>query len=102
MIEELAEKRVQFQLQLGKMRRGLWRGLLRALTPAHCLICHAPVQDQPDLCVECWQKMRFLEEPVCDVMGTAFAYDQGEAAFPMRAITTLGDAKLAVEIIDDY
>jgi steroid delta-isomerase len=24
----------------------------------------------------------------------------GEAAFPMRAITTLGDAKLAVEIID--
>ena len=24
----------------------------------------------------------------------------GEAAFPMRAITTMGDAKMAVEIID--
>ena len=46
----------------------VWRGLLQGLTPAHCLVCAAAVQEAASVCVLCWQKLRIVEEPVCDVM----------------------------------
>ncbi len=64
----------------------VWRGLLQGLTPAHCLVCAAAVQEAASVCVLCWQKLRIVEEPVCDVMGTPFAYDQGAGAVSAEAV----------------
>ncbi len=38
------------------------------------------------LCTQCWQKLTCLEDPVCDVLGTPFAYDQGEGALSAAAL----------------
>lgn len=102
--EELAENSGQFQLQLGRWGKAVWHGVLGALTPAHCLVCHAPGLDQPGLCVECWQKLRFLDEPVCDVMGTAFAYDQGEGALSAVALASppVWDRSRSAVVFDDH
>ena len=78
--------------------------MLGALTPAHCLICKAAVQEEPCLCVECWQKMRFLEEPACNVLGTGFAYDQGEGALSAAALANppAWDRSRAAVLFDDH
>jgi ComF family protein len=38
------------------------------------------------LCVTCWQQLDFIDEPVCDALGTPFEYDQGEGALSAEAI----------------
>ena len=65
MSEELAEKPGRFQLPLAGVGRVLWRGFLQGLTPAHCLVCRASVQEASTLCVGCWQKLALVEMPVC-------------------------------------
>ncbi len=45
-----------------------------------------PVTASAALCLECWQKLHFIDEPVCDVLGTPFAYDEGEAAVSPAAL----------------
>lgn len=54
--------------------------------------------------MECWQKMRFLEEPVCNVMGTAFAYDQGEDSLSAAALASppAWDRSRAAVVFDDH
>lgn len=88
MNEDLAENAGLFQrgLLVGAGKT-LWRRFLQALVPARCLACGEPVQDAASVCVTCWQKLKFLDEPVCDVMGTAFAYDQGEGALSAQALS---------------
>ena len=44
------------------------------------------MQEAASVCVECWQKLNILEAPVCEVMGTPFAYDQGEGAISAEAV----------------
>ena len=44
------------------------------------------MQEGASLCVECWQKLVVIEYPVCDVLGTPFAYDQGSGALSAAAI----------------
>ena len=88
MAEELAEKNEI--LQRGFLRgvgKAIWRALLQGLVPARCMTCQAGVQESASVCVECWQKLKLLDEPLCDVMGTAFAYDQGEGALSARALS---------------
>ncbi len=63
-----------------------WEKLVDFLTPPLCLSCQAPVTSGASLCLECWQKLHFVDEPVCDVMGTPFAYDEGEGAVSPAAI----------------
>lgn len=88
MADELAENVRGFQpgvlVNAGKV---IWRAILQGLVPARCLVCHIGVQDAASVCVSCWQKLKLLEEPLCDVMGTAFAYDQGEGALSAQAIS---------------
>ena len=88
MAEELAEKNEI--LQRGFLRgvgKAIWRALLQGLVPARCMTCQAGVQESASVCVECWQKLKLLDEPLCDVMGTAFAYDQGEGALSALALS---------------
>ncbi len=34
----------------------------------------------------CWQKLNFLEDPLCDVLGLPFAYDQGPGSLSAQAL----------------
>lgn len=65
----------------------LWRGFLDLVTPSLCLACAAPVGEPASLCVGCWCRLTLLEEPVCDALGTPFAYDQGEGALSAAALS---------------
>lgn len=57
-----------------------------ALTPPRCLACRQEVEEAGALCIICWSKMAFIAEPVCDVLGTPFAYEQGESAISPAAL----------------
>jgi len=63
-----------------------WWGLVDVLTPSQCLGCGAPVGEPASLCVACWGKLTHLDEPVCDMLGTPFAYDQGPGAVSPAAL----------------
>ena len=64
----------------------LWRGFVDLVTPSLCLSCAAPVGEPASLCVSCWGRLKLIEEPVCDALGTPFAYDQDESAKLVHAL----------------
>lgn len=64
----------------------LWRGLVDVLTPSQCLCCGTAVPDAASLCVICWNAVSHLDDPVCDMLGTPFAYDQGAKALSPAAL----------------
>lgn len=64
----------------------LWRGFVDLVTPSLCLSCAGPVEEPASLCVACWGRLKLIEEPVCDALGTPFAYDQGEGALSAAAL----------------
>lgn len=68
------------EIVLSRLPARLWRGVLDLVTPSLCLICAQGVEEPASLCVACWGRLRLIDEPVCDVLGTPFAYDQGEGA----------------------
>lgn len=76
---------------LAAIRQTMWRGVADFLTPPVCLACRKPLAEPASLCAACWAKLAHIEEPVCEVMGTPFAYDQGEGAVSAVA---LGDPPL--------
>ncbi|MCA3554994.1 ComF family protein [Aestuariivirga sp.] len=65
----------------------IWRGFVDLVTPSLCLSCGTPVGEAASLCVVCWGRLKLLEEPVCDALGTPFAYDQGEGALSGAALS---------------
>ncbi|MBL4647089.1 MAG: ComF family protein [Rhizobiales bacterium] len=46
--------------------------------PPACLACDTAVTRQGALCPKCWQSLRFITRPYCEVLGTPFAYDLGD------------------------
>lgn len=74
------------QIAFSRLPGRLWRGFLDLVTPSLCLSCGAAVGEPASLCVSCWGKLRLIEEPVCDALGTPFAYDQGEGALSAAAL----------------
>lgn len=73
-------------LDLVQWPRRLWRGMADLLTPSLCLGCGVPLHAEASLCVACWQSLRHLDDPVCDALGTPFAFDQGEGALSAPAL----------------
>jgi ComF family protein len=59
---------------------------LRMLFPPLCAGCRRIVVEPGTLCGECWPKIRFLERPWCEVMGTPFSHDMGEGVLSAAAI----------------
>jgi ComF family protein len=86
MVEEaIAQKpRLLQRLQVYSLRA--WRGFVDLVTPPLCLSCQTPVTAGSALCLDCWQKLNFIDEPVCDMLGTPFAYDEGAGAVSPAAI----------------
>lgn len=67
------------------LRSGLsWSANL--LFPPACPGCGLRVSRPATLCGDCWPKLRFLERPWCDVLGTPFERDEEEAVLSAAAI----------------
>jgi ComF family protein len=81
----------------------LWRGVVDLLAPSLCLGCGAGVGEPASLCVACWANLQHLDEPVCDALGTPFAYDQGPGAVSAAALSDppAWDRARAAVIFDD-
>lgn len=56
------------------------------LFPASCAGCRTHVAEPGTLCAACWQGVRFLERPWCDVMGTPFSHEMGDGFLSAEAI----------------
>jgi ComF family protein len=56
------------------------------LFPATCLGCHEITGRQGTLCPKCWSRVRFIERPYCEVLGTPFSIDYGIGAVSGDAI----------------
>lgn len=64
----------------------LWRSLIDFVAPPKCLVCREAVLEPASLCVSCWAHLKHIEAPCCNVLGTPFAYDQGEGAISPAAL----------------
>ena len=105
MDEAIAEIGQGSKLQkLGRSAAALWRGVVDIITPPLCLSCSAQVMQPASLSLDCWSKLRFLDHPVCDVMGTPFAYDQGEGILSAEALADPPgwDKSRAAVLFDDH
>jgi len=58
----------------------------RLLFPPFCAGCRRIVCEPGSLCGACWPKLRFLERPWCEVLGTPFAIDMGPGIVSAAAI----------------
>jgi ComF family protein len=58
----------------------------RILFPPVCAGCRRHVSQPGVLCGECWPKLRFIERPLCPVMGTPFTHDMGDGFLSAEAI----------------
>nr|WP_193345327.1 ComF family protein [Beijerinckia indica] len=46
--------------------------------PPLCLCCRKAIASTGALCPECWDKVRFIERPFCERLGTPFSMDLGQ------------------------
>jgi ComF family protein len=71
----------------------VWRGLSRVagpigrlIYPPVCAGCGAALARAPAVCSPCWQSLRFIERPYCEVLGLPFSYDLGRGFLSAEAI----------------
>jgi ComF family protein len=56
------------------------------LAPPSCIACRTPLGETAALCGSCWADLKQIDEPLCPVMGTPFAYDAGPGTLSPAAI----------------
>ncbi|MGB3503692.1 MAG: ComF family protein [Mesorhizobium sp.] len=70
--------------------KGFARSMLampaRLLFPPVCAGCRRIVSQAGTLCAGCWPKLKFLEQPWCEVLGTPFSHDMGPGILSADAI----------------
>lgn len=57
--------------------RGVGAGVLDLLFPPACLACRRATETANSLCADCWARVRFIERPYCERLGTPFSIDLG-------------------------
>jgi ComF family protein len=57
--------------------RGFGRAAADLVFPPACLNCRQATDVAGSLCAACWGKVRFIERPFCERLGTPFAADLG-------------------------
>jgi ComF family protein len=85
MEEPIADKAQLLQRSVG-LAHAVWLDVVDWVTPPLCLHCQTAITRGAALCAICWQKLTFLDEPVCDALGIPFAFDEGEGALSPAAI----------------
>lgn len=89
--------------RLAERLHGLASGLVNLVLPASCAACPEFVAAAGGLCAACWQRLVFIERPLCDRTGRPFAYDPGEGVVSSVAHVrppVFGRARAAV-VYDD-
>ncbi len=61
-------------------------GLRDIVFPPGCAHCHVRTELHGALCPACWSKLRFIERPFCEILGTPFGYDPGAGMLSAEAI----------------
>lgn len=61
-------------------------GLANVITPPLCLSCHQPLLDHDTLCPDCWRRIDFIRQPLCDRLGIPLPYDSGTRAVSAQAL----------------
>lgn len=59
---------------------------VRVLFPPVCAGCRRHVLEPGVLCGNCWSKLKLIEQPWCQVMGTPFVHDMGDGFLSAEAI----------------
>jgi hypothetical protein len=54
--------------------------------PPSCIVCQAATAEPAALCAQCWGRLRLIERPYCERLGTPFAVDAGAALLSPAAI----------------
>ena len=85
MDEAIAEKPPLIQRAYSAAYR-MWCEAVDLVTPPKCLSCGQSVAQGAALCVPCWHKLNHISAPVCEALGTPFAFDEGEGALSPAAI----------------
>ncbi len=65
----------------------LGRAVLDTLYPPSCLACRKATMEHGVLCAACWKKVRFIERPYCERLGTPFAQDYGHTLYSPAALS---------------
>lgn len=60
--------------------------LANVITPPLCLSCHHPLLDHHTLCPQCWRRIDFIRQPLCDRLGIPLPYDSGTRAVSAQAL----------------
>jgi ComF family protein len=66
--------------------RGGLRHLVSFFYPPACVGCGRFAARPGALCPTCWQSVRFIERPYCEVMGIPFSHDLGSGILSAQAI----------------
>ncbi|MEM1289011.1 MAG: ComF family protein [Pseudomonadota bacterium] len=64
----------------------VWRFALDFAVPHTCPSCGSLQQTEGGLCGPCWQRVPWIEDPVCDRLGLPLAYDLGPGAVSAEAL----------------
>ena len=83
--------------------RNAAQGAIAVVYPPTCIACQAATGDPHALCASCWSKLRFIERPYCERLGTPFPVDWGQPLLSPAAIAdppVFGRARAAV-LYDD-
>eukprot|EP01037_Dinobryon_pediforme_P014322 gene14322-14445_t len=72
--------------QAGRLMRLFGKTVLDVIYPPSCLACRAAIAEPDRLCPQCWTKMRFIERPYCERLGTPFAQDLGAGLLSPQAL----------------
>ena len=72
-------------LLAGPLRRA-GHAVLDVIYPPSCLSCRKATMDHGVLCGACWHKVRFIERPYCERLGTPFPQDYGQTLLSPAAM----------------
>ena len=59
--------------------------LIDALVPPRCALCGRSILEAHGLCASCWSRLRLIERPFCERLGTPFPYELGAGAISTAA-----------------
>ncbi|HEY8566829.1 MAG TPA: ComF family protein [Beijerinckiaceae bacterium] len=81
-----ASDRASIGARLASGWQGAVRGVLDLVYPPACALCGGATAEPWGLCATCWSRLRFIERPYCERLGTPFAVDIGGPLLSPAAI----------------
>lgn len=65
-----------------------YRVLKNFFFPPSCAECGVLIVEDVGVCAQCWQKISYIEKPLCDQMGVPFEYDPGSELLCAQALAS--------------